>query len=134
MAATSPTLDEVGKFDAAYAAFLAMVADVRPRLHRYCSRMTGSVMDGEDVVQEVLFDAYRGLDSLEHGRALAPWLFRIAHNRCIDLLRERQARQARESAEILASDAFTAPVEPVGADVDRALERLVINLPPKERA
>ena len=129
------SLDEVGKFDASYAGFLAAVADLRPRLHRYCSRMTGSVMDGEDVVQEVLFDAYRRRDTVAEGRALAPWLFRIAHNRCIDLLRQRRARQARETGDAVADDArWTATAEPVGPDVDRALERLVIHLPPKERA
>jgi RNA polymerase sigma-70 factor (ECF subfamily) len=34
--------------------FLALVADIRPDLHRYCARMTGSVADGEDVVQDTL--------------------------------------------------------------------------------
>jgi hypothetical protein len=37
-----------GSFDARYLAFLETIAQLRPRLHRYCSRMTGSVMDGEE--------------------------------------------------------------------------------------
>jgi len=41
--------------------------------------MTGSVMDGEDVVQEALFEAYRKLDQFDQSRPLKPWLFRIAH-------------------------------------------------------
>ena len=52
--------------------------------------MTGSVMDGEDVVQEALFEAYRKLDQFDESRPLKPWLFRIAHNRCIDFLRRRE--------------------------------------------
>jgi RNA polymerase sigma-70 factor (ECF subfamily) len=42
--------------------------------------MTGSVMDGEDVVQEALFEAYRKLDKFDESRPLKPRLFRIAHN------------------------------------------------------
>jgi RNA polymerase sigma factor (sigma-70 family) len=59
--------------------------------------MTGSVMDGEDLVQEALFQAYRKLDTFDDDRPLAPWLFRIAHNRCIDFLRRRDVRQEAEA-------------------------------------
>ena len=78
-----------GPFDARYLAFLETITQLRPRLHRYCSRMTGSAMDGEDVVQDALFEAYRKLDQYDESRPLSPWLFKIAHNRCIDLLRKR---------------------------------------------
>ena len=44
-----------GPFEARYLAFLETITSLRPSLHRYCSRMTGSVMDGEDVVQDALF-------------------------------------------------------------------------------
>ena len=71
-------------FDARYLAFLETINHLRPTLHRYCSRMTGSVLDGEDVVQDTLFQAYRNLDAFDDNRALGPWLFRIAHNQCID--------------------------------------------------
>ena len=43
--------------------------------------MTGSVMDGEDVVQETLFEAYRKLDQFDESRPLKHGLFRIAHDR-----------------------------------------------------
>jgi RNA polymerase sigma-70 factor, ECF subfamily len=48
-----------GLFEARYVAFLETVTHLRPRLHRYCARITGSVLDGEDVMQESLFEAYR---------------------------------------------------------------------------
>src|SRR5262245_19585464 len=64
--------------------FLALVADVRPELHRYCARMTGSIADGEDVVQDTLARAYYALPELDPLPPLRPWLFRIAHNRAID--------------------------------------------------
>jgi len=129
-ASTDPT--EVGLFEARYLAFLETVSNLRPRLHQYCSRMVGSVLDGEDVVQDALFQAYRKLESFDDSRPLKPWLFRIAHNQCIDFLRRRQVRQDTE-AEVAVQDAV-APKDPVGRGIERAIERLVLTLPPKERA
>ncbi len=121
-----------GSFDARYLAFLETVTNLRPRLHRYCSRMTGSVLDGEDVVQDALFQAYRRLDTFDDSRPLGPWLFKIAHNRCIDFLRRRKVRLDAE-AQAATSDAIPAR-EPPGPALSRAVERLVLRLPPKERA
>jgi len=89
-------LEPSGPFEPRYVAFLETITELRPSLHRYCSRMTGSVMDGEDVVQEALFEAYRKLDKFDDSRPLKPWLFRIAHNRCIDFLRKRGVRVEAE--------------------------------------
>jgi hypothetical protein len=71
-------LDATGLFEARYIAFLETISHLRPRLHRYCARMTGSVLDGEDVMQEAVFEAYRKLDQFDDSRVLSPWLFRIA--------------------------------------------------------
>src|SRR5258708_15449994 len=87
-----------GLFDARYRAFLETVSDVRAQLHRYCARMTGSRLDGEDLMQETLFEAYTKIETLDDARRLKPWLFRIAHNRCIDFLRRCPARARPESA------------------------------------
>ncbi len=123
-----------GPFEARYLAFLETVANLRPRLHRYCARMTSSILDGEDIVQEALFLAYRKLDQFEDGRPLAPWLFRIAHNQCIDFLRRKTVRL--EAERDAATDAEIQTAEPTLAALDLpwAVERLVVNLPPKERA
>lgn len=121
-----------GPFEARYLAFLGTVTQLRPALHRYCARMTGSVMDGEDVVQEALFEAYRKLDQFDDSRPLKPWLFRIAHNRCIDFLRRRGVRDEAEAT--AAVQEMTAPQEPAALGIDRAVEHLVLTLPPKERA
>jgi RNA polymerase sigma-70 factor (ECF subfamily) len=94
--------------------------------------MTGSVLDGEDIVQDSLFQAYRKLDTFDDERPLAPWLFRIAHNRCIDFLRRREVRAEAETA--AATPDFIMPVDPPGAALGRAVEHLVLTLPPKERA
>ena len=125
-------IEAAGSFEARYLAFLETIPQLRPRLHRYCARMTGSVLDGEDVVQEALFEAYRKLDTFDDSRPLSPWLFRIAHNRCVDFLRRRGVRQEAEAA-AAGSDAVL-PVDPPGAGLGRAVEHLVTSLPPKERA
>lgn len=121
-----------GPFEARYLAFLETIAHLRPSLHRYCSRMTGSVLDGEDIVQDALFQAYRKLDTFDDERPLAPWLFRIAHNRCIDFLRRRGVRQEAETS--AARPDFIVPVDPPGPALGRAVEHLVLTLPPMERA
>ena len=125
-------LDARGPFETRYVAFLETITNLRPSLHRYCSRMTGSVLDGEDVVQEALFQAYRKLDTFDDARPLKPWLFQIAHNRCIDFLRRREVRQEAEAAAI--EPDTVDPSEPVDPILDRAVEHMVVALPPKERA
>jgi RNA polymerase sigma-70 factor, ECF subfamily len=121
-----------GRVEARYVAFLETIANLRPSLHRYCSRMTGSIFDGEDVVQEALFQAYRMLESFDDSRPLKPWLFRIAHNRCIDFLRRREVREEAETAATEPDRVL--PAEPPGPALGRAVEHLVLALPPKERA
>jgi RNA polymerase sigma factor (sigma-70 family) len=74
--------------------FLALVAELRPDLHRYCSRMVGSVIDGEDVVQDTLARGYYELSALQAAPALRAWLFRIAHNRALDYLRRYERRMS----------------------------------------
>jgi RNA polymerase sigma-70 factor, ECF subfamily len=129
-------MDARGPFEARYVAFLETVAGLRPSLHRYCSRMTGSVLDGEDVVQEALFQAYRMLETFDDSRPLSPWLFRIAHNRCIDFLRRREVRREAETVATEPDPAkrVALPVDPPGPALGRAVEHLVLALPPKERA
>jgi len=82
-------------------------------------------------VQEALFEAYRKLDKFDQSRPLTPWLFRIAHNRCIDFLRHRGVRDEAEVA--AAVPEAREPAEPV-LGAGKAVEHLVLTLPPKERA
>nr|WP_281380388.1 sigma-70 family RNA polymerase sigma factor [Armatimonas rosea] len=74
---------------------MAQADALRPELHRYCARLMGSVIEGEDVVQDTLVRALVALQDRESKElpSLRPWLFRIAHNRAIDLLRSRGVRQ-----------------------------------------
>ena len=65
------------------------LSELRPRLHRYCARMTGSIFDGEDVVQDSFAKATASLAQGETLQSLESWIFRVAHNIAIDFLRKR---------------------------------------------
>jgi RNA polymerase sigma factor (sigma-70 family) len=69
--------------------FERLLADMRPKLHRYCARMTGSAADGEDVVQDVLIKAVSAQAADPRIENPEGWLFRIAHNASLDFLRAR---------------------------------------------
>jgi RNA polymerase sigma-70 factor, ECF subfamily len=80
--------------DESRADFERLIGELRPKLHRYCARMTGSVIDGEDVVQEALAKAVEARATNDPGAGAAierpeAWLFRIAHNTALDFLRRR---------------------------------------------
>lgn len=70
----------------------ALLARMRPKLHRYCARMVGSVIDGEDVLQDALIKAMEALQSVTPVNTEG-WLFRIAHNTALDFLRRRNRRR-----------------------------------------
>jgi len=95
------------------AGLLALAGELRPELHRYCARLMGSVIDGEDVVQDTFARALVALEDMEEMPPLRPWLFRIAHNRALDLLRGRAVRMAEpiEAASDVADPANPDPVE-----------------------
>jgi RNA polymerase sigma-70 factor (ECF subfamily) len=78
-------------------AFDRLLGELRPKLHRYCARMTGSVIDGEDVVQESMIKALEALPTAGYLANPEGWLFRIAHNAALDYLRRRARSAARHS-------------------------------------
>lgn len=92
---------------------IALAEELRPELHRYCSRLMGSVIDGEDVVQDAFTRALFALDDMQDVPALRAWLFRVAHNRALDLLRSRAVRAAEpiEAANDVADETAPDPVE-----------------------
>ena len=92
---------------------MALTAELRPELHRYCARLMGSVIDGEDIVQDTMARAMAALDEIADMPQLRPWLFRIAHNRALDVLRSRAVRKADpiEAASDVADEASPDPME-----------------------
>lgn len=95
------------------AEFIALANNLRPELHRYCARLMGSVIDGEDVVQDTLTKALVAIDEMRDVPTLRAWLFRVAHNRGLDLLRSRAIRLAEpiESADNIVDEAALDPLE-----------------------
>jgi DNA-directed RNA polymerase specialized sigma24 family protein len=74
------------------AAFRELADAFRGELQAHCYRIMGSVQDAEDLVQETLLAAWRGLDGFEGRASLRSWLYRIATNRCLNALRDRGRR------------------------------------------
>lgn len=74
-----------------------MLAGLRPKLHRYAARMAGSVIDGEDIVQEAMLKALQAAAGNVAVEKPEQWLFRIAHNAAQDFLRRRSRERSRIS-------------------------------------
>jgi RNA polymerase sigma-70 factor (ECF subfamily) len=90
-------------------AFRLLVERHSRNVFRLAFRMTGNEHDAEDVVQETFLRAYRQLDKYETRSSFGTWLFRIASNYSLDLLRSRKRREDKrernkpEQADILES-------------------------------
>lgn len=105
----------------------------RPRLHAYARQMLGATGDADDVMQDVFLRAYRALRVDQRPVSLRAWLYRVAHNRCIDGLR----RPLPEAAAIY--DMARCPSRDTGAEVERRadLRRLIEDvrrLPDQQRS
>ncbi len=117
--------------------FLELIETIRPDLHRYCARMMGSIIDGEDVVQDALARAYFQLPNLKELPAMRSWLFRISHNLALDRLR-RYDRRMGEPLEAAVEIAENRAFEPDNAyartdAVNAAISRFV-ELAPAQRS
>src|SRR5262245_35937705 len=77
-----------------------MVQEIRPQLHRYCARLTGSVIEGEDIVQDTLAKAFYAISLQPEVPPLRPWLFRIAHNAALDYLKSHGHKYTEPRAEL----------------------------------
>ena len=100
---------------------------LRPRLHRYCARMTGSTVDGEDVLQDTLVKALSSRAEGARVDNLEGWLFRIAHNTSLDLLR----RRSRNTVVPLTEDFEAAPMPE--ADIVAVSFQTFLQLPELQR-
>ena len=116
------------------AEFERLLAELRPRLHRYCARMTGSVIDGEDVLHEAMIKA---IEAFPHTGPLSNaegWLFRIAHNAALDFLRRRSRREGVQDGD----EALEAIADP-DSEIERrqaaaASLRTLMRLPVAQRS
>ena len=111
--------------------FQGMVEALRPELHRYCARLTGSVIEGEDIVQETLANAFYALSLKDEVPPLRPWLFRIAHNKAVDFLKSHGRKYTEVRADLEDVAGFDEKADP--AIVRAALARFLA-LPMPQRS
>jgi RNA polymerase sigma-70 factor (ECF subfamily) len=90
------TLARAGDQDA----FGELVAPYRHELQVHCYRILGSLQDAEDVLQETLLSAWRGLGGFEERSSVRTWLYRIATNRSLDAVRAAARRESDMSTRI----------------------------------
>jgi RNA polymerase sigma-70 factor, ECF subfamily len=118
---------------AAIANIDGLLAEMRPKLHRYCARMTGSVIDGEDVLQDALIKAVESFASSGAIGNPEGWLFRIAHNTALDFLRRRNRQEAFQSGEEV--DMIADPADTVlNRQIASASLRTFMRLPVAQRS
>ena len=123
----------------------------RRELHVHCYRMLGSFEEAEDAVQETLLRAWRGRSQVDSASGFRPWLYRIATNYCLDVLRRRKRRAQtlgsyaeipwlqpypdRLLDEIPAAPADEPDVVAVAREtIELAFIAVVQELPPRQRA
>jgi RNA polymerase sigma-70 factor (ECF subfamily) len=110
-----------------------LFARMRPKLHRYCARMTGSVIDGEDVLQDALIKAVESFAAAGPIGNPEGWLFRIAHNTALDFLRRRHRQDTLRSAEEI--DMIADPMDAViSRQIAGASLRTFMRLPVAQRS
>jgi RNA polymerase sigma-70 factor (ECF subfamily) len=110
-----------------------LLAAMRPKLHRYCARMVGSVIDGEDVLQDALIKAVESFAAAGPIGNPEGWLFRIAHNTALDFLRRRSRLQALQLAEEV--DMIADPADTLAShEITNASLRTFMRLPVAQRS
>ena len=120
------------------AAFEALVRRHQGPIYNFCLRMLGQADDAADVAQETFVQLYSHLRYLNERDSLAPWLFRVARNRCIDIIRRRRTVPLLAADD---SDENNQAIDPADddplpeelaerADLQRVLSNAIATLPP----
>jgi RNA polymerase sigma-70 factor, ECF subfamily len=126
-------MESLSNSSAAIADIDGLLAEMRPMLHRYCARMVGSVIDGEDVLQDALIKAVESLASAGAIGNPRGWLFRIAHNTALDFLRRRNRQEVFRSGEEV--DMIADPADTVlNREIAGASLRTFMRLPVAQRS
>jgi RNA polymerase sigma-70 factor (ECF subfamily) len=117
-------------------AFEALYRQHATRLYNLANRMMGSHGEADDLLQDIFLLAYRKLGSFRGESSLGTWLYRLAMNHCLDVLRSRQTRMDQHTDSLDEPDAppVASPVPLVGSVSRIDLERAIDALPPACRA
>ena len=125
------SLNALDALKTARSEFEKLVGEIRPELHRYCTRMTGSAIDGEDIVQDTLAKAFYLLPQTAEIGNLRSWIFRIAHNKAVDFTRRYERRFGEPLDDRFDLAAETPPVE--SRELTRMGLALFMKLTPVQR-
>jgi RNA polymerase sigma-70 factor, ECF subfamily len=105
------------------------------RLYNLAYRMAGGPSEADDLLQDIFLLAYRKLGSFRGESSLGTWLYRLAMNHCLDVLRSRHARMGQQTDSLDEEGAVEVAAAPPLAAVSRLdLERAIATLPPACRA
>lgn len=107
-------------------AFEQLYRDHAVRVYNLACRLSGSMADGEDLVQEIFTLIYRKLEGFKGEAALSTWIYRLATNHCLDFLRKRQAISGRTEPfdDAVGVVETTQPLRAEAIDLERAIARL----------
>jgi RNA polymerase sigma-70 factor (ECF subfamily) len=133
----SADLDLVGRIRSGDGlAFEALYKQHSTRLYNLASRMMGAHGEADDLLQDIFLLAYRKIGSFRGESSLGTWLYRLAMNHCLDVLRNRQTRMGQQTDSLDEPDAIpvASRVPVVGAVSRIDLERAIASLPPACRA
>ena len=132
----SADLDLAGRIRAGDGgAFEELYRQHATRLYNLAYRMAGGPTEAEDLLQDIFLLAYRKLGSFRGDSSLGTWLYRLAMNHCLDVLRSRQTRMGQQTDSLDDDGAVEVAAAPaIGAVSRMDLERAIETLPPACRA
>jgi RNA polymerase sigma-70 factor (ECF subfamily) len=134
--ARSADLELAGRISSGDAgAFEELYQHHAPRLYNLAYRMAGTTNDADDLLQDIFLLAYRKVGSFRGESSLGTWLYRLAMNHCLDVLRSRQSRMGQQTDSLDEDGAAEPTAAPVLGAVNRIdLDRAIGCLPPACRA
>jgi RNA polymerase sigma-70 factor (ECF subfamily) len=132
----SADLDLAGRIRAGDGgAFEELYRQHATRLYNLAYRMAGGPTEAEDLLQDIFLLAYRKLGSFRGDSSLGTWLYRLAMNHCLDVLRSRRTRMGQQTDSLDEDGAVEVAAAPaIGAVSRMDLERAIETLPPACRA
>ncbi len=109
-------------------AFTELYLRFRQRVYSYCLRMLGSAEEAEDLYQEVFIRVYERSHQFAEDKSLSGWIFTIAHNLCLNRIRDRKPSEGLDHVYGLA-----APEQDFGEDWQARIQWALDQVPPENR-